>query len=409
MGNTASPQTWMQTPDLMRLTREGASGTGRHWLTENFSGTSEGHAGPVTSVSFASYDAHIQSISWDRTSCVWSSQDGSPIAGPQQWPGDWSAVLALSQDTNCIIFRSYDRSTHVYDLRSGNIITGPCSGHAGMPGAACFSPDNMWVASGSDDWTIRVWDAQTGKPLVAPLEGHTGGVSSLAFSPDSTRIVSGSYDATIRVWDLQDGHAVTFIGHNSSVMCVAFSPDGTRIISGSYFDNTVCVWDAQSGVMSSGPLRGHTGRVESVSCSPDNIYIASGSHDGTIRIWDVRTGSLAAKPLMGHIEAVYSVAFSPDGNCIASGSEDCTIRIWNVQSMIPTGTSPFNIWTLVDSGWIVGSGGQLLLWVPPHLRSGLGRADSRNRLVIRSRVPPQININLDTLLLSDCWRESFLG
>jgi WD40 repeat protein len=331
------------------------------------------------------------------------------MSEPLRWPGGWDAVLASSQDTTRTLFRSDDCRIHVYDLHSGNIITGPGRGHPGTPGAGCFSPDDLWIASGSDDQTIRVWDALTGKQSVAPLEGHTDEIKSVAFSPDSTRIVSGSRDRTVRVWDVQDGHAITLIGHNDWVTCVAFSPDGKRIISGSCHEDAVCVWDAHSGIMSSGPLRGQAYGVGSVAFSPDNIRIASGSYDGTIRIWDAQTGRFAAEPLIGHNREVYSVAFSPDGNRIVSGSGDYTIRVWDVQSIIPTGTSLFSSWTLKDSGWIVGSGGQLLLWVPLHLRPGVGRVDPRNRLVICSRGPLEPNINLDTLLLSDCWRERFLS
>ena len=39
---------------------------------------------------------------------------------------------------------------------------------------------------------------------------------------------------------------MTLSGHSSRVNATGFSPDGSRIISGSY-DNTLKVWDADSG------------------------------------------------------------------------------------------------------------------------------------------------------------------
>jgi WD40 repeat protein len=188
------------------------------------------------------------------------------------------------------------------------------------------------------------------------------------------------------------------------VMFLAFSPDSALIVSGSS-DNVVCVWDAHSGIILSGPFSGRTRSVSSLSFSPNSIHIASGSWDGTIIIWDARNGSLVAGPLKGHVDAINSVAYSTDGNRLVSGSQDHTVRVWDVQSMISTDPGPFENWSPDKDGWIVGSGGELLLWVRDDLRLGLG--NPRNPLVICPPGTPQIE--LDTLLLSDYWRERFIG
>jgi WD40 repeat protein len=71
----------------------------------------------------------------------------------------------------------------------------------------------------------------------------------------------------------------------SAVLSIAYSPDGRRIVSGSS-DNTVRIWDVESGEAVGEPLRGHTGSLRSVAYSPDNQHVVSGSDDATIRIWD---------------------------------------------------------------------------------------------------------------------------
>ena len=167
-------------------------------------------------------------------------------------------------------------------------------------------------------------------------------------------------------------------------------------------DQTIQVWDAQTGGQVGNPLQGHTLSVNSVAFSPDGRHIVSGSRDQTIRVWDAQTGGLAVgNPLQGHTLSVNSVAFSPDGRHIVSGSSDQTIQVRGAQKAGQIGAnqptciklSPINFSSLTthalthtqglftdlpsdvegdcrdfvhfQNGWIVGPNGKLLLWIPP--------------------------------------------
>jgi WD40 repeat protein len=165
------------------------------------------------------------------------------------------------------------------------------------------------------------------------LHGHTEAVYCAAFSPDGKYIVSGSGDDTVLIWDAQTGNhvLVPLKRHTHAVWCVAFSPDGRQIASGSW-DNTIIVWDAVMGKVVAGPFKGHTNTVQSVSFSPDGKKIVSGSLDKTVWIWDAQTGGNGVGPLKGHTSYVTSAVFSGDGKQIASGSWDKTIRVWDAKS-----------------------------------------------------------------------------
>jgi WD40 repeat protein len=143
---------------------------------------------------------------------------------------------------------------------------------------------------------------------------------------------------------------------------------------------------------------GHTDSVESVAFSPDGKKIVSGSDDDTLRVWDAESGSSILGPLVGHSDWVKLLAFSPDGKKIVSGSNDNTLRrVWDAESgllftphSLPDNDSSspsmayssFLHATISDSGWVMDSYGQVKLWIPAHVRGDpLGAAVHKNHLV----------------------------
>ena len=76
-------------------------------------------------------------------------------------------------------------------------------------------------------------------------------------------------------------------------------------------------------------LVGHTGKVESVTFSPDRQTLAVATQDQTIRLWRLPEGQLLAT-LTGHPGTEGSVAFSPDGQTLAAAAQDQTIRLWGL-------------------------------------------------------------------------------
>ncbi|KAG8754225.1 hypothetical protein FRC14_005280 [Serendipita sp. 396] len=155
---------------------------------------------------------------------------------------------------------------------------------------------------------------------------------AVVFFPNGRQIATGS-NQTIQLWDVETGQALGELprGHDDWVTSISFSPDGRRMASGSR-DMTLRLWDAETGQAFGEPLRDHEDRVTSVSFSPDGRQIASGSCDDTIRLWDAETGQAFGEPLRGHKDWVTSVSFSPDGRRIASGSYDWTIRLWEAET-----------------------------------------------------------------------------
>ena len=112
--------------------------------------------------------------------------------------------------------------------------------------------------------------------------------------------------------------------------CTFSSSDGKQILCASS-DNTLKVWDTESGKLL-GSLEGHLGPVQSCDFSPDGKWIASGSWDRTIKLWDTRTYSIV-ETMQGHSDWVQQVMFSPpDGNQIISRSLDHSVKIWDTEN-----------------------------------------------------------------------------
>lgn len=83
-------------------------------------------------------------------------------------------------------------------------------------------------------------------------------------------------------------------------------------------DGTVCIWDAESGVGLTPPLKGHNDYVTSVAFSPDGRRVVSGSDNHIIRVWDANTSNASA---IGGTSVIMSVTFSDDGTRIVTSSD----------------------------------------------------------------------------------------
>ena len=204
----------------------------------------------------------------------------------------------------------------------------------------------------SDNGNYTQWDlppeavARLGK---GEISGH------LTYSPDGTRLAVTSYTG-IWIYDAQTGEELDFLkshgsgvewrtnkeidllreqGHSGRVMSVSFSPDGKTLASSG---NTIVLWDVPTGKQKT-VLTGHehphdVWSVRSVSFSPDGKTLVSGvnvigTKDSTVRLWDVATGKQVSE-FTGHKGGIFSTRFSPvNNNTLISGSEK-DLWLWNV-------------------------------------------------------------------------------
>ncbi|PAV14717.1 nucleotide-binding-oligomerization-domain like receptor [Pyrrhoderma noxium] len=138
------------------------------------------------------------------------------------------------------------------------------------------------------------------------------------------------------VWEATSGKLITgpLTGDDESdALSATYSPDGRYIIVASD-DGILRKWDALANC----PVwereidrkQVDLSQVVSAAFSPDVKSIVFGDREGTIVVFSVDTGQQVGEPLKGHTESVHCLSFSSDGQCFVSGSDDMAINIWDV-------------------------------------------------------------------------------
>jgi WD domain, G-beta repeat len=158
---------------------------------------------------------------------------------------------------------------------------------AGVQTLAASPSGPEFAACDSDKIVIR--DSQEGEELHR-IADPTRAFSTLAYSPDGRMLAVAEDYSPIRLYETASwrlvGRLNLPIGGSKTLACLTFARGGKLLAAGSREGGEVLLWDISSGERLP-ELRGDSGAVLSVACSPDGTHLACGCANTTTLIWNL--------------------------------------------------------------------------------------------------------------------------
>lgn len=257
-------------------------GTGR------FSHQLEQHEDWVRAARFSPDGKLLATAGNDRQVLIWDMDD---LAVARKIAGHPAAIvdLAFSPDGKWLATAGFENRVRVYEVASGRMERELTLVDEDLRSVA-FSPDGAKLAVGGRTGSIEVFEtAGWSRTAIHPV--HSRRIRELTFL-SATVIASCSDEQIVRILDLDRPEAVRDLPNHGGKL-FALCRLGNDLLATGGSDNTVYVWNAESGELVR-RLEGHTGTVSSLD-SQDGILL-SGGYDTRIRFWVTEKVARASEP-----------------------------------------------------------------------------------------------------------------
>jgi WD40 repeat protein len=238
-------------------------------------------------------------------------------------------IATLSNETGVV--RLWDFASGTFEL----LLEGEHEDSAGV----LFSPDGRWLMSHGFSDEVMVWDANqrafayNANTVVREdvFSFPFGGNFTIAFHPHADYLLTvGLALNEIHTWEVNDTGFVLLPDirfeipedlSNTPIWTMAFSPDGRRFAAG-LLDGNFLLWDTTTGDLVIQPIRISEDAIQAVAFEPDGrTLVVSPFSDNTVYLFDAETGRRFGAPLNSKDgNPVNDIAFTSDGRELISVS-----------------------------------------------------------------------------------------
>ena len=325
------------TPDGTQIVSGSGDETIRVWSLEGILKTDEvlGHTASIRSLAVTPGGDFVISGGWDNIPRVWDQKTGHHVRPLLGYTNTADTVAVTPDGNHAITCGGHD--LRVWDLGSGEEMEQLRRRLFRNVNVIAVAPDASRIATVSHDvqerhHLITIIDLENGE--VVPLRmGHAEQVSDVAFTPDGKKIISSSWDKTICVWDVESGKKLhTTKGLQGRLSAVAMTPDGEKVIASALNNKTIRVWEMQFWKRLH-TFEGHTEMIMDVAVTPDGRHAVSGAADNTIRVWNLESGEMRACFTLGG--SINTCTVSADGSTIIAGDEAGLVHFLRLEGLTP--------------------------------------------------------------------------